>query len=256
MLAIERLREIERKIRRDGSARVAELARELSVTEETIRRDLEKLELEKKVVRSHGGAVAGNGGVAGAPEIPYPERELRQAAEKAAIARTAVQRVEEGDTLFIDASSTALELARLLPDMPLTVLTNAVKVAVELARAPRIRVICTGGALAAQSLSFYGPAAEKAMHEFHVGKLFLSCKGIDLKRGLSDANELLAEFKRLAIERSSWRCLLADHTKFGVNGFAVFAQLSEFNEIITNAAASAEVLAGLKQSGVGRVSAV
>ena len=253
MLAIERLREIERKIRRDGSARVAELARDMAVTEETIRRDLEKLELERKIVRSHGGAVASGNGV---QEIPHREREQRQADEKAAIAREAVQRVHEGDTLFIDASSTALELARLIPDMPLTVLTNAIKVAVEFARAPRIRVICTGGALAPQSLSFYGPAAEKTMEEFHVGKLFLSCKGIDLRRGLSDANEVLAQFKRLAIARSSWRCLLADHTKFGVNGFAVFAQLSDFNEVITNKAAGPEVLERLKQSGAGHVTAV
>src|SRR5438045_5215952 len=119
MLAVERLREIEKRIKRDGSARVADLARELSVTEETIRRDLEKLEDDRKILRSHGGAVAPANG-----EIPHTERESQQAAEKSAIAREAVKRVSEGDTLFIDASSTALELARILPDMPLTVLTN------------------------------------------------------------------------------------------------------------------------------------
>ena len=253
MLAIERLREIEKKIRRDGSARVAELARELAVTEETIRRDLEKLETDRKIVRSHGGAIALS---SGGQEIPYVERELRQAAEKAAIAREAIKRVEEGDTLFIDASTTALELAKLIPDMPLTVLTNAIKVAVELARAPRIRVICTGGALAAPSLSFYGPAAERVMEEFHVGKLFLSCKGVDLRRGLSDANELLAQFKHLAMERSSWRCALVDHTKFGVNGFAVFGKLSDFNEVITNNEAGPEAINALKLGGVETVTAV
>jgi DeoR/GlpR family transcriptional regulator of sugar metabolism len=246
MLAVERLREIEKRIKRDGSARVADLARELAVTEETIRRDLEKLEHDRKLLRSHGGAVA----MDGMQEVPHSEREQLQAAEKAAIARVAVSRVGEGDTLFIDASSTALELARILPDTRLTVLTNAIKVAVELAKKPHIRVICTGGALAPESLSFYGPSAQKMLDEFHVGKLFLSCKGIDFKRGVSEANELLAELKRCAVARSSWRCLLADHTKFGVNGFAVFAAMSDFNEVITDSEASESTIKALKQCGV------
>src|SRR5436305_15075028 len=109
MLAVERLREIEKRIKRDGSARVSDLARELAVTEETIRRDLENLEQDRKLLRSHGGAVA----MDGMQEVPHSEREQLQAAEKSAIARVAVSRVGEGDTLFIDASSTALELARI-----------------------------------------------------------------------------------------------------------------------------------------------
>jgi DeoR family L-fucose operon activator len=246
MLAVERLREIEKRIKRDGSARVADLARELAVTEETIRRDLEKLENDRKLLRSHGGAVAMNG----LQEDPHSERELRQALEKAAIARAAVTRIGEGDTLFIDASSTALELARIIPDMPLTVLTNAIKVAVELTKKPHIRVICTGGALAPGSLSFYGPSAQKVLDDFYVGKLFLSCKGIDFKRGVSEANELLAELKQRAVARSTWRCLLADHTKFGVNGFAVFAALTDFNEIITDSEAGDAAIKGMKQAGV------
>ncbi len=247
MLAVERLREIEKRVKRSGSARVSDLARELLVTEETIRRDLEKLEIEGKLLRSHGGAVAAQSAM---QETPHSERELRQATEKAAIAREAVTRIGAGDTLFIDASSTALELARILPDIPLTVLTNAIKVAVELAKKPHIRVICTGGALAPDSLSFYGPSAQKVLDEFHVGKLFLSCKGIDFKRGVSEANELLAELKRRAMERASWKCLLADSSKFGVNGFAVFAMPADFNEVITDSAASDDAVKLFKQAGV------
>jgi DeoR/GlpR family transcriptional regulator of sugar metabolism len=245
MLAVERIRQIEKRVKHDGSARVAELARLFNVTEETIRRDLEKLEREHKIVRSHGGADSVGDGTG---EIPYFEREVRQVHEKTAIARAAVERVKEGDTIFIDASSTALQMARLLPDLKFTVLTNAVKVMIELAQRPRIRVIATGGTLASESLSFYGPSSEKFLEGFHVDKIFLSCKGLDLQRGASESSELLAAFKRRAVSVADWRCLLADHTKLGTNALAVFASLSDFEEIITDKKADAEDVKNLRRA--------
>ena len=244
MLAVERIRQIELRVKQDGSARVAELARIFNVTEETIRRDLEKLESQHKIIRSHGGA-ASIGDSTG--EVPYFEREERQVNEKVAVARTAVQRINEGDTLFIDASSTALQLAKTLPDIKLTVLTNAVKVMLELSQRPRIRVISTGGTLASESLSFYGPSAEKFLEGFHVDKIFVSCKGLDLERGASESSEMLAAFKRRAIAFSDWRCLLVDHTKLGANALAVFANLSDFHEIITDKKADADSLKDLRR---------
>jgi len=108
-------------------------------------------------------------------------------------------------------------------------------------------VISTGGTLAAESLSFYGPSAEKFLEGFHVDKIFLSCKGLDLERGASESSELLAAFKRRAVGFSDWRCLLLDHTKLGTNALAVFANLSDFHEIITDKKADAEDVKNLRR---------
>jgi DeoR/GlpR family transcriptional regulator of sugar metabolism len=247
VLVAERQREILTVLNRDGSVRVTELAKQFAVTEETIRRDLEKLEIEGRLQRSHGGAVqVQNGG----RETHFTEREVRQEQEKSAIAREAVKRVQDGDTIFVDASSTALHFARALPDMNITVLTNAMKVAAELSNRPRIRLICTGGLLTPSSLSFVGPAAERILSEYHVDKLFFSCKGIELKRGLSESNELQATLKRRMISIADQRFLLADHTKFGVKGLTVFAQPGDFQELITDRKAPADGVIALRELGV------
>ncbi len=231
MLVAERHREIVNLVDNEGSVRVAELAKLFQVTEETIRRDLEKLEAEGKLLRSHGGAVSAKNSER---ETHFSEREISHIQEKMAIAREAVSRVEEGDTILLDASTTAWQMARLLPDMRMTVLTNAIKVAVELAERSKIRVISTGGTLSAPSLSFIGPIAEKTLQSYHVNKLFLSCKGVDIERGLSDSNELQAMLKRNMISIADRCYLLVDHSKFGVKSLTRIAQLKEIHEVITD----------------------
>jgi DeoR/GlpR family transcriptional regulator of sugar metabolism len=247
MLIAERHREILTILQRDGSVRVTELAKTFQVTEETVRRDLEKLEIDGRLQRSHGGAVSlGTNG----REIPFTDREARQQAEKKAIAHAAALRVQPGDTIFIDASSTALSFARVLPDTHLTVLTNAVKVALELSSRPHIRVISTGGLLAPESLSFVGPLTEKLLADYHVDKLFFSCKGVDYERGISESNELQGALKNKLLSMSGERFLLADHTKFGVRGLTKFADLSDLTELITDKKTPASVVKELESRGV------
>ncbi|WP_248926224.1 DeoR/GlpR family DNA-binding transcription regulator [Paenibacillus hamazuiensis] len=231
MLVAERRREIMNVLDHGGSVRVVELARLFQVTEETIRRDLEKLEAEGKLVRSHGGAISIKNAER---ETPFSEREISHMQEKMAIAKEAVRAVEEGDTILLDASTTAWQMARLLPDMRLTVLTNAIKVAVELADRTRIRVISTGGTLSPASLSYIGPSAERMLKEYHVNKLFFSCKGIDLERGLSDSSESNAMIKRRMMCIADRTYLLADHSKFGIKALAMLAPLKEVDEIIAD----------------------
>jgi DeoR/GlpR family transcriptional regulator of sugar metabolism len=247
MLIAERHREILNILQRDGSVRVTELARTFQVTEETVRRDLEKLEIDGRLQRSHGGAVSiSNNG----REIPLTEREVRQQAEKKAIGHAAALRVQPGDSIFIDASSTALAFARVLPDSHLTVLTNALKVALELSNRPHVRVIGTGGLLAPESLSFVGPLTEKLLSDYHVDKLFFSCKGVDYERGISESNELQGALKNKLLSISTERYLLADHTKFGVRGLTRFADFSDVTEIITDKNTPAAIITQLQSRGV------
>jgi DeoR/GlpR family transcriptional regulator of sugar metabolism len=222
---------------------VTDLARQFGVTEETIRRDLEKLETEGKLMRSHGGAVAP---VAITGERHYSERQLANAREKSAIARVAVALIEEGDTVVLDASSTVLQLARLLPDIDVTVLTNSIQVALTLADRPRIRVVGTGGTLSTASLSFAGPQAEQSLEKYFVNKAFLSCTGVDTEFGLSDINERQALLKIKMMEISARTFLLVDHSKFGARSLRRFSRLEDVDEIITDSQIDAEALATIK----------
>ena len=231
MIAAQRQREILNEIVKEGSVRVAELATRLDVTEETIRRDLDKLEETGKIRRSHGGAVLAD---QGPQESPHWAREQVNRAEKNAIAQAAADRVQPGDTIILDASSTAYYLAAHLPDIPVTVITNSSKVAIALADQDQVKVICIGGTLSPKSLSFVGPVAERNLNEFSADKAFLSCGGVDNQLGLSDANELQAELRRLMIERSDHHTLMCDYSKFGSRTLAHIADIDSFNEVITD----------------------
>ena len=246
MLIAERQRSIITIVTEGGSARVTELAKHFGVTEETIRRDLEKLETEGKLLRSHGGAVAP---VVAAGERHYSERQMANAREKTAIARLAVQLIEDGDTVVLDASSTVLQLARLLPDMNVTILTNSLQVALALADKPRISVVGTGGTLSAASLSFAGPQAEEALEKYYVGKAFLSCTGVDTDFGLSDINERQALFKIKMMDIAARTYLLADHSKFGAKSLRRFSRIEDVDEIITDSAIDQNTLETIRGAG-------
>ncbi|MBS4207834.1 DeoR/GlpR family DNA-binding transcription regulator [Bacillus sp. FJAT-50079] len=231
MLAAERHRKIVELVNERSSIRVSELSKAFSVTEETIRRDLEKLEKAQQLRRSHGGAVSI---VKDQQELPYTEREIMNAQEKKRIALEAVKYIEMGDQIVLDASTTAWYMARELPNMPLTVLTNSMKVATELSVKDQVKVISTGGMLLAKSLSFGGPLAERSLEAYHVDKAFISCKGVDAEKGLSDSNEWQALVKKKMIDIATTTILLVDSSKFGLQTFMHIAKLHEIDTIISD----------------------
>ncbi|GKU81897.1 DeoR/GlpR family DNA-binding transcription regulator [Niallia sp. NCCP-28] len=231
MLVAERRRKIVELVNERLSIRVTELSEIFSVTEETIRRDLEKLEQDQLLKRSHGGAVSLD---KEPTEIPYMVREVTNAAEKRAIAMEAVKTIQAGEQIVLDGSTTAWYMAAELPNMPLTVITNSIKVALELSKKDQIKVISTGGMLVSNSLSFVGPLAERSLEKYHVNKLFLSCKGVDLSGGLSDANEWQALLKKQMMNIASSVILLVDSSKFGARTFAHIAELKDIDQIITD----------------------
>jgi DeoR family L-fucose operon activator len=248
MLVAERYEMIVGLVNERGAIRVSELSELCQVTEETIRRDLDRLEQSGRLRRSHGGAVSVKDNQQ--PEIPYFEREITYAEEKRRIAKEAVKRIAVNDRILLDASSTAWYMAADLPDLPLTVLTNSIKVATELSSKEKIQVISTGGILAQRSLSFVGPLAERSLDAYHVDKVFLSCKGVHLDRGISESNELQARIKERMIGMADEVILLADSSKFGLRAFTHVADLSEVNVIITDRRIDKETLNRLQELGI------
>lgn len=229
MLVLERQKRILDKLERIGSVRVTELAQEFGVTEETIRRDLDKLEEEGALRRSHGGAVAAK---ERGKEVPYWFREITHEKEKATIAHYALELIQEGDRIVLDASTTAWHIAKRLRDMELTVVTNSIRVAVALSEHEKVRVISVGGILSPRSLSYIGPQAVENMSMYHVDKLFLSCAGVDLERGLSDLTDEQASMRRCMLKQADTRYLLTDRSKLGVKALARIAPLQAVDEII------------------------
>jgi DeoR family L-fucose operon activator len=248
MLVADRYEKIVGLVNERGSIRVSELSDLCQVTEETIRRDLDRLEHSGRLRRSHGGAVSVKDTLH--PEIPYAVREIQHAEEKKRIAIEAIKRIQPKDRIVLDASSTAWYMASDVPDLPLTVLTNSIKVAMELSNKEKIEVVSTGGILAQRSLSFVGPLAERSLDAYHVDKVFLSCKGVHLDRGISESNELQARIKERMIGMADEVILLADSSKFGVQSFTHVADLADVDVIITDRRISMETLEQLQDRGI------
>lgn len=237
MLVAERHKKLTTIVNENGSSRVSELSRIFHVTEETIRRDLEKLEDEGKLKRSHGGAVSVK---VNGLESPYFEREIRNVKEKMEVAEAAVKYVSNNDRIILDASTTAWYMAKILPNIPVTVVTNSLKVAMELSNREKISVITAGGTLLQKSLSFVGPQTTNALEHYHVNKAFISCQGIHASRGIRDSNEMQALVKKKMIEISDETYLLADYSKFGLQAFSKVAPIEEIDLIITDSNTSKE----------------
>ncbi|SDZ48536.1 DNA-binding transcriptional regulator of sugar metabolism, DeoR/GlpR family [Evansella caseinilytica] len=247
MLAEERYKKIISLVNEKGSIRVAELSQMFQVTEETIRRDLGKLEASGKLIRSHGGAVSVD---TTQPEIPYAKREITNVEEKQKIAAEVIHRINENDRIFLDASTTAWYAASSLPNVPLTVVTNSIKAAIELSDKDKIEVICIGGKLSQQSLSFIGPLAEQSLEQYYVDKAFISSKGVHMARGLSDANEQQAKLKQKIIDLADHVYLMADYSKFGVQAFTKICSLPSIRGVITDSNTDGSVLRELSDSGI------
>jgi DeoR/GlpR family transcriptional regulator of sugar metabolism len=231
MLAVERQHRILEMLSKSRAVTTAKAAKVLAVSEETVRRDFEKLEADGHLSRKHGGAVRVNDSRI---DLPLDSREMANVAEKEAIAKIALAQIQNGDTLFFDASSTVFHLARLLANLEVTVLTNGLKTAIELARRPTVEVILIGGVVNHGSLSCQGALTDQVLESHQVRKVFISCRGLDAQRGLSEANAEQAGLRRKIIKLSDRTIVLADHTKMGLKSSYFFAKLEDVDTLITD----------------------
>jgi DeoR/GlpR family transcriptional regulator of sugar metabolism len=247
VLAIDRQRRIIELLRKAGSLRTMDTAAELGVTDETVRKDFELLEKRGELIRTHGGA---SGPQRIREDLPFIERQAIRRNEKQAIARLAAGRIQANETIFLDASSTALTLAGFLPDLPLTILTNALNVFTALSDRPNLDLICTGGLFDPKSKSFVGLTAEKSLQRYNIHRMFFSGNGIHLERGISESNARQAAFKERVVANSEDVVFLADHSKLGQKAAFFFAQIADLGCLITDRGADPEFIETLQGRGV------
>jgi DeoR/GlpR family transcriptional regulator of sugar metabolism len=234
MFGVERRSKIISLLNEKKSILVQETAALFNVTEETIRRDLKVLEEQELLIRTHGGAVLSDDIKT---EAPLEIREGINIKGKGAIGRQAARLVNNGDTIMLDASTSALYVAKHLKNKKgLTVITNAERIIIELVDCDNITLISTGGIIRSKSLSYVGRTAENAINSYHADKLFFSCKGFSPKRGLTDSNEQESDIRKLMLKCSETAVFLCDHTKLDKVGYVTTAQMEDINYFITDQA--------------------
>lgn len=233
MIAIQRKEKILDLIREDGAAKVVNLAKIFKVTEVTIRQDLEKLEKEGLIIREHGGAYLKN---IKDQVSTFSLTHQEHLDKKELIAAKCLEFIESGDTIILDSGSTTTEMAKKLKGIKnLTVITNALNIALMLGAEPGIEVIVTGGEFKPPTLSLTGQRAADFFKGLHVQKLFLATAGISLKAGLTYPSISDLVVKKAMIDAAETTYLVADSTKIGKTSFASLGALSMIDYLITDA---------------------
>jgi DeoR family transcriptional regulator, fructose operon transcriptional repressor len=249
MLAEERRFQIREVLATQRTVTASDLCDRLKVTAATIRRDLAVLEQEGVLVRSHGGAVSRMSSTNFQPSYGVLLRSKSE--QKRQIARAAESLVLDGDTVFLEGSTTVFELARrLIHRHRLTVVTNSPTIVCELQRSPGVTVLCTGGDLQKDTFYLSGEWTQRALSEIRLDKAILGISAIDPAYGISTANHAEAQIKKMVSKAAKTRIALADHGKFGVQCFAYVGPISDLNILVTDCATDSGYIKALRDSGV------
>ncbi len=228
----ERHRSILVSLDLEGRVDVAGLARTLEVSDVTIRKDLQRLEELSLLKRVHGGAVLAH---RSKYNLSIGDKLGRGSVRKIAIAKRAMELVQDGDTLILDAGSTVLALARLLPGRAkgLTIVTNSLPVIAELSNTPGFDLIALGGSVRQHSLATIGPLTVGSLQRLHADRAFLGATGATIARGLSTPNIVEAETKAAMIAAASERVALVDGSKIGNASLAPFASWDDLEWLVS-----------------------
>ncbi|MFA1285066.1 DeoR/GlpR family DNA-binding transcription regulator [Citrobacter telavivensis] len=248
MLQAERYKMICAHVQKLGAVRVTELSQLCQVSQETIRRDLTRLEKNKKLTRSFGGAVSLD-----APDITsvaiedstwqktsvdraesFRKRTEEHPDIKAKITKAALQFIHPGDCILMDNSSTCWFLARQIPDIDITVVTNSLRIIQALACRDNVRIIGIGGEYSERHDDFHGPVAESAIRNFQINSFFFSCQGVNLENGIRDGSEINARLKQVMLQVSAKKILMVDSSKFEQFAFSKICMLDEIDIMVTN----------------------
>jgi DeoR/GlpR family transcriptional regulator of sugar metabolism len=227
---------------------VPELSQHFSVSEVTIRKDLAWLEAHNLAVRTHGGAVSAS---THSTEIGFDTRERLQHGEKERIGAAAASCVQDGETIALDASTTALCMTQYLKaKRELTVVTNGLRIGMELINTPSISVLIPGGMMRQESFSLIGTWGTSVLQQIHISKAFVGARGFSPDEGLTDVNSEEVELKRAIVESAREVIALVDHTKWGHLAFATFGPLERLKLIITDAKAPASMVEQVRNKGI------
>ena len=233
MLAIERRNAILEKLQAERRVVVSELSTLYDVSEETIRRDLEKLENEGYVIKSYGGAVLNENANL---DLPFNVRKNKNVIGKQKIADIISQTIHDGEILFLDASSTAVAIAKAIKNKKgLTIITNSLEIAIELLEVPDCKVISTGGEIVSTAFGLVGHVTDKTIRSYYVDKAIVSSKGFDLEKGFTDSDERHANNKKSMLESARVKILAIDCSKFDRVAFAKIGDLRDITMVVTDA---------------------
>lgn len=226
MLAVERIEKIKENLFENKSVLVAELAKEFSVTEETIRRDLKKLEKDGFLTRTYGGAFIQIGTE---NDVNYSLRVSAFVDSKNIIAKKCMSIIQNGDSIFLDSSTTAFYIAKIIKHMRITVVTNSVLIMNELVEVDNIRLVLIGGLFNKKSMDFISKTTMDMLDMYCMDKVFISCRSLSIKSGIMDSTELLAEVRQKASKRSKDTYIIADYSKFNKDSFI---RICDFEDIV------------------------
>lgn len=244
----QRQQAIAEVIARNGQATVEGLCHEFAVSPATIRRDLDELDTQGVVIRTHGGAMRISQAV---PELPVLQRGSDQGEAKRRIGKAAAASIPEGATVFIASGTTTLEIARALVSRTnLTVITNALNVAWVLADAPGITLVICGGVLRRSELSLLGHLTNQALSELHTDIVFIGAHAVSIEHGLSSDNLAEVMTDRAILDIGVQRVLVVDHSKFGKFATARVVPLSAVQIAISDDALGAALIAQIHEQGV------
>lgn len=232
----------------NGQVEVLSLSKEFNVSEVTIRNDLNKLEEKKVLIRTRGGAFKSDR-VGMDSDISLKNKLFF--VEKRSIGKAAAALIEEGDTIILDSGSTTIEITRHLSEFKsLTIITNALNIALALAEMKNINVIIPGGILRKNSLSLVGATAEETFQNYFCDKLFLAVDGFHLIHGLSTPNAEEAYLNRIMISIAKKVIVVTDSSKFLRRSFAVIAPVSKIDIVVTDSGISTKDQKELESAGV------
>jgi DeoR family transcriptional regulator of aga operon len=251
LLVEERRRLIVDLVEQQGRATVEELATRFGTSAVTIRADLDALARNSAIARSHGGALPM--AAAATHDTPLNIKETRWHAQKLRIGEAAAKMIRDGETIILDSGSTTVEIARQIRHMKfesLTVITNALNIAMELSGLPQIRVMMLGGLLRQTSYSLVGPDAEQALAKLSADRLFLGVDGLDPNVGVTTPDPLEAALNALMIRVSRQTIAVLDASKLGQRSLSVITPVKNLDMVISDNSAPAETVEALRAAGV------
>lgn len=237
MLPIDRRRQIIELLRDKRSASVKDLSEHFSVTTETIRRDLKRLEKENLLTSVYGGAYMDTV----QQNAPISMRKETMRKEKEQIASLCLDLIENGDTIMLDSSTTAYYLAKKLINIrKITVITNSIEIAQLFSYTKSVDLICLGGRLNDESQAFMDCSTLESVNKYFADKGFISCTGISIDSGLTDSLEMQGQIRKAMLEHSQKRICIADHTKIGKTTLSKIMQIDKIDGLVTDRAPSFE----------------
>lgn len=248
-----RIQKILRELLRAGEITVEQMAEQLNVSPSTIRRDLRDLEKQGLLRRIHGGAVS----VEPALYEPFRhvssfgEQEQRFAAEKRQIGLAAAETIADGEIVSIGAGTTTTQIARSLRHRKnITIVTNAVNIAMELSHRNDLKIFMSGGFLSPDWFALVGPAAIQSVSEVFVDKIFIGVDGIHPEHGLTSNYPDQAAIHRQMLKQARYRVVVADHRKLGVTGASLIWPAHQVDLLITDKGANKALLAPFINKGI------